>query len=58
MSHEPQRVQVQLPGHPGIVIEAGTWDDVISTGEQLARLARQRKAQAHQAAALFVGGAA
>ena len=56
MSHEPQRVQVQLPGHPGIVLEAGTWDDLIHTGEALARLARVRKGEAVRAASPFAGG--
>jgi hypothetical protein len=51
---EPQRVTLPLPGHPGIVLEAGTFDDLIATGEQLVRLARKAKGEANQAAAPFV----
>ena len=56
MSHEPARVAVPLPGHPGIILEAGTYADLIATGEQLVRLARQAQGRAIQAAAPFVGG--
>jgi hypothetical protein len=54
---EPKRVTIPLPGHPGIVLEAGTYDDLISTGEQLVPLARQAQGKANQAAAPMQGGA-
>ena len=57
MSHEPKRVTIPLPGHPGIILEAGTYDDLISTGEQLVRAARQAQGKANQAVAPFAGGA-
>ncbi len=57
MSHEPDRVALPLPGHPGVLLEAGTYADLIAVGEQLVRLARQAQGKATQAAAPFVGGA-
>jgi hypothetical protein len=55
--HQPTRVTIPLPGHPGIILEAGTYADLIATGEQLVRLARQAQGKANQAAAPLQGGA-
>jgi hypothetical protein len=57
VSHEPKRVTLPLPGHPGVILEAGTYDDLIATGEQLVRAARQAQGAANQAAAPMQGGA-
>jgi hypothetical protein len=62
MSHEPDRLYLEVPGYPGLVLTAGTYDDLIATGEQLTRLARQAKATRAQQASVRLshpaGGAA